>query len=311
MVTSLRPADSARPGTVVFLTDYGLRDPYVGVCHAVIARASPDVRVIDLTHGVPAQDVRAGALMLLDSLAYLPPAVVLAVVDPGVGTERRAVAVSAGAGASARWFVGPDNGLLAPALEAAGGARQAWSIECAPGIDLEVSGTFHGRDLFAPAAAFLADGGDAAALGSPLPVDSLTPLPFPNPEVGDGYLVAEVLLMDGFGSLALSAGEPDLVAAGLRRGDRLEVRVLDGADRAAASPGGGTQPVPAVLGRTFADVPTGDLVVLIDSAGRVAVAVNAGSASERLGAGPGLRIGLSPLSGPPSAFGGIGEHPRP
>ncbi|MPZ88516.1 MAG: hypothetical protein GEU81_10665 [Nitriliruptorales bacterium] len=296
MVTSPAPPGSGHPAVIVFLTDFGLRDPYVGICHAVIAGIAPHVRVIDLSHGVPPQDVRAGALMLLDSLPYLPPGVVLAVVDPGVGTRRRSVAVSAGPGPRPRWFVGPDNGVLAPAIEAAGGAGAAWHIEHPPQVGGQRSDTFHGRDLFAPAAALLAAGGDPAALGRPLPVQTLTRISFPSPEVGAGDLMAEVLMVDRFGTLALSARARDLDGAGLRIGDPLHVRA-----------GGRERPARAVFGRTFADAAPGEVVVLLDSAGRVAVAVNGDSAAQRLGVGPGDSVRLSRAGSEP----GGRQHRRP
>jgi S-adenosyl-L-methionine hydrolase (adenosine-forming) len=286
MVTPATQPGSGRSGVIVFLSDYGLSDPYVGICHAVIAGLAPDARIIDLSHGVPPQDVRAGALMLLDSLPFLPPGVVLGVVDPGVGTERRAVAIHAGPGP--RWFVGPDNGLLAPAVSAAGGARQAWSIDHVPGVTWEVSATFHGRDLFAPAAALLASGGDAATLGGTLPVDSLTALPFPQPQVGQGHLMAEVLVTDGFGTLVLSARWQDLEAAGLGMGEPVAIRVAKSDQSADVT----VSVLPGVLGQVFADAPAGHLIVLPDSAGRVSVAVNGGSAAQRLGARRGDHVQL-------------------
>lgn len=255
--------------TLTFLSDYGLADPFVGVCHAVVARVAPGVRIIDLTHGVPPQDVTVGAVLLADCVPFLPPPVTLAVVDPGVGTARRGVAVRAAGG---HWFVGPDNGLLAPALHALGGAAQAWELD----VDPAVPPTFHGRDVFAPAAARLALGTAPADLGRALDVATLQPLDLPAPEIGYGRLAATVLVVDRFGNLALGAGPKHLDAAGFRQGDRLRV----GAE-------------PAVLGVTFSDVAPGALVVLVDAAGHVAVAEREGSAAARLGAAVRTRLDIS------------------
>jgi S-adenosylmethionine hydrolase len=271
---------TAMAGAVTFLTDYGLGDAFVGQCHAVLARLAPGVRVVDLTHGVPRQDVLAGAALLVDSVPYLPPGVTLAVVDPGVGTARLPVAVAAGG----HWFVGPNNGLLAGARpwaasagasSASPGARGAWAAPA-------VSATFHGRDLFAPAAARLALGADPAALGSALDPAALTPLALPEPEVARGRLTARVLLIDGFGNVALAAGGADLEAAGFTLGDRLRV---------------GAHEAPLV--RAFADVAEGEPAVLVDGSDRVALVVNRGRAADLLGARPGTVLTLAHAGGWP------------
>src|ERR671929_935574 len=150
---------------ITFLTDFGLEDDFVGTCHGVIARIAPEVRVIDITHGIRPGRVLQGALMLANTLAYMPIGVHLAVVDPGVGGSRRPLALRDGEG---RLYVGPDNGLLVTAAEAGGGVAEAHEL-ANPAYALErVSRTFHGRDLFAPAAAHLALGVPAAELGPPL-----------------------------------------------------------------------------------------------------------------------------------------------
>ncbi len=262
---------------VTFLSDYGLVDPFVGICHAVIATVAPQVRVIDLTHGVPRHDVTVGAVTLLDSAPYLPPPATLAVVDPGVGTSRRAVAASAEGPRGPHWFVGPDNGLLAPVLAALGGATSAWELDQPDGI----SATFHGRDVFAPAAARLAAGEEPAALGRQVNPDELTVLTLPEPAVADGRLATTVLAVDSFGNLTLGARADDLHEAKFRPGQWLALTAHAVGTRAAR------------LGRTFADVAQGRLVVLVDSTGRVAIAVRGGSAAERLRAAPGTRITLS------------------
>jgi len=252
------------------------------VCRAVLARLAPAVPVVDLTHGVPRGDVVAGAVTLADCVAHLPAGVSLAVVDPGVGTDRAAVILRAELRGEPHWFVGPGNGLLAPAVAACGGASSAWVLP-APA---DLSATFHGRDVFAPAAARLATGADPAAFAEPLDPRALRPLSLPRAAVGPDRLRAEVLLVDAFGNLSLAAGPADLRGAGLHLGDHLTVR-------ATVPAGGGGTGQDALVVRTFADVTPGRLLVHVDAAGRVAVAVNGGSAAERLGAGRGTQLTLA------------------
>ncbi len=260
---------------ITFLSDYGLTDPFVGVCHGVIAGLCADARVIDLTHGVPRGDVRAGALILRGALGYLPVGVHLAVVDPGVGSSRRAVAVGVGDG---RRLVGPDNGLLSLCFAPGGGVVEAVDIGDSPFALEPVSATFHGRDIFAPVAARLACGAPLAEVGSTVDPDGLVRLELPQPEVDDGVLVAHAVYVDRFGNVQLDAEPP---AWDLRRGDRMAVSA-------------GGEAWPAVYGRTFADVPAGELVVYEDSDGRLAVAVNQGSAVQRLGVSVGESIRIAP-----------------
>jgi S-adenosyl-L-methionine hydrolase (adenosine-forming) len=247
---------------VSFTTDYGTADGFVAACKGVLAARAPAVRVIDVTHDVPPQDVRRGAAVLAQTVPWLPPAVHLAVVDPGVGTARRGVAVVAGRGV----LVGPDNGLLVPAAEALGGVTAAYELADPAYFLPEVSATFHGRDVFAPVAAHLCLGLDPARLGPP--VRDLVRLPAPVVHTRPGELRAEVATVDGFGNVQLAATTGDLDAAGL----------------AGAVVAGG---LPARTGRTFGDVPDGGLVVFADSAGRLAVAVNRGDAAALLGVRPG------------------------
>ena len=248
-----------------FTTDYGTQDGFVATVKGVIAGIAPDVAVLDVTHQVPAHDVRRGAAVLAQTAPWLPAAVHLAVVDPGVGTRRRGIAVVAGRGV----LVGPDNGLLLPAADALGGMSAAYEL-VDPAYRLpEVSATFHGRDVFAPAAAHLCVGLDPARLGPP--VTDPVRLPEPIVHIGPGELRAEVLSVDGFGNVQLAATDLGGLAGA--------VRVQDG---------------PATVGRTFADVPDGELVVLPDSAGYVAIAVNRGSAAARLGVEPGDVVEIRP-----------------
>lgn len=266
-------ADLSRP--ITFLSDYGAGDEFVGVCHAVIARIAPGAAVIDIAHGIRRHDLAHGAAVLAASLPYSPPGVHLAIVDPGVGGPRRAIA--ARAAEDERLFVGPDNGLLAPALDRFGGAVAAVDVSATP-VRLEpVSATFHGRDLFAPVAAHLARGAELAGLGEPVDPGGLLRLERPMPRVGEGELEAEVSHLDGFGNVVLAAAAGDATAAGFAAGAALLVEGPEGAHEAR-------------LGRAFADVPEGSLLLHVDSSGALALAVNRGSAAELLGARGGVSI---------------------
>jgi S-adenosylmethionine hydrolase len=265
------------PLPVTFLSDYGLADEFAGVVHAVIARIAPDVRVIDLGHGIPRQDVLGGALVLARTLPYAPPGVHLAVVDPEVGARRRAIALRTQE--DERLLVGPDNGLLLPAAERFGGVREAVEISTSPWRLEPVSATFHGRDLFAPVAARLAAGAPLEQAGAPLDAGELVRLDLPEPHTGPGALETQVTGTDRFGNVVLAAGARDLAAAGLRLGQPVAVRV-------------GSRRVTGVLARTFADVSPRALLVYEDAGGALAVAVNGGDAGALLGvhAGEILRV---------------------
>jgi S-adenosylmethionine hydrolase len=256
---------------VTFLSDYGLHDEFVGVCHGVIARRCPQARVIDIAHAIPRHDVRAGALTLAAALRYMPAGVHLAVVDPEVGAvgthARRAVAVRAAA--EGQLLVGPDNGLLALALEQLGGPLEAVEIARSPERLEPVSATFHGRDIFAPVAAALAAGEPLADAGEPLAVEELRPLQLPRGAVLDGVLRAHALHVDRFGNVALDATYEQLAQIGLRLGQALRVEIA-----------GRTHTARYVS--TFADVPGGELLLYEDARGMAALAVNRGSAREAL-----------------------------
>jgi len=252
---------------ISFLTDYGHDDVYVGVCHGVIARAAPHVRIIDVCHTVPAGSVAAGARLLAKAVPHLPDCVLLAVVDPGVGTDRRPIAVQAGDCV----LVGPDNGLLLPAAEALGGIRRVRELTSHKPPE---SATFHGRDVFAPVAAELALGMDPTLLGPPVPVDSLVRLPTPRVKITPEAIVGEVALVDSFGNLQTTVvGDASAMPVGAK------VMLMFGGRRRVA-----------YVGRTFSDVPTGKLVIYVDSAGYLAVAVNGGNAAQKLGVTAGTEI---------------------
>jgi S-adenosyl-L-methionine hydrolase (adenosine-forming) len=261
---------------ITFLTDFGLEDDFVGTCHGVIARIAPDVRVIDITHGLRPGRVLQGALMLANTLAYMPAGVHLAVVDPGVGGSRRPLALR---DAEGRLYVGPDNGLLLPAADRFGGVAEAVELANAAYALEHVSRTFHGRDLFSPAAAHLALGVALADLGPPIDREELVRLEVPKPEVGRGAIRATVLAVDRFGNAALNLTRDDLEQAGIVPGTTVEVAARGNRYFAVAA-------------RTFGDARDGDLLLYEDSYRNVAVAVSRGSAATLLGLDEGSDLAL-------------------
>jgi S-adenosylmethionine hydrolase len=265
--------------TVTFLSDYGQRDDFVGVCHGVIARAAPQARIIDVTHGVARHEVRTGALVLRNALPYMPAGVHLAVVDPEVGGERRAVALRAAH--EDRLLVGPDNGLLWLAAERFGGIVEAVDIGRSPWRLEPVSATFHGRDIFAPVAGRLAAGEPLAAAGDPCEPDELARIELPDPVLDEDGLLAHVLALDGFGNVVLGATHADLDGSGLRLGRPVEVQVAG-------------RRFPAWYAVTFADVRPGEILVYEDAYRTLAIAVNRGSAAELLGLAADAAVRISP-----------------
>ena len=256
---------------IVFMTDYGLADEFVGVCHGVMARIAPSSRVIDLSHGIGRQNVLQGALVLARASAFLPDdAVYVAVVDPGVGSSRRAVAVETASGAA---LVGPDNGLLSMAWESLGGISRVAEIRNEQVFLAPVSKTFHGRDVFAPAGAHLAAGFPFDELGPSVLPATLETVELPGPMVAPGKVGTRVVAVDGFGNVQLNARPDDLDRAGL--GDRLTV-----ADRS----------VPRVS--SFSDVHDHGLAAIVDSQGFIAIAINRGNAADVLNLAPGDAVVL-------------------
>ncbi|MFN8038456.1 MAG: SAM-dependent chlorinase/fluorinase [Acidimicrobiales bacterium] len=262
--------------TITFLTDYGRTDEFVGVVHSVIRSIAPAAHVIDLTHDIAPYDVRAAGLLLARSAPWLCPGVVLAVVDPGVGTERRAIAVEVGDGASV--LVGPDNGLLAPAVAMCGGATRA--VELANDeYHLESPGpTFAGRDVFAPAAGHLCTGVDLAELGPAVDPITLFPGVLPVTREEDGGLVAEVLWVDRFGNAQLNV-DPDEVE---HLGDRVGLR-FNGDLRT------------GVRAETYGDVKVGEIGLVVDSYGLLSIVVDQRAAATELGLGAGTEVVLLEL----------------
>jgi S-adenosylmethionine hydrolase len=256
-------------------TDYGYADGFVASCHGVIARIAPHARVLDVTHAVEPGDVRRGSVVLADTLPWLPPAVHVAVVDPGVGTARRGVALVSGDAV----LVGPDNGLLLPAALALGGVRAAYELVDSKYRLPTVSATFHGRDVFAPAAAHLGRGVPADALGPATDPASLVTLPPPVCQADSDRIRIEVLTVDHFGNVALAAGAAEVTVIGMQVGESVTLRWPTGEQSVR-------------FGETFADVAEGELVLLIDSAGHLAVARRAGSAALRTGLQAGTVVEL-------------------
>jgi S-adenosylmethionine hydrolase len=266
-------------GYLSFLTDYGLEDGFVAACHGVAARIAPAARVIDITHQVPPGDVRRGAAVLAQTLPYLPAGIHVAVVDPGVGTARRAIAVQAGPGI----LVGPDNGLLSWAIAGAGGASAAYQLTNGDLWLHPVSPTFHGRDIFMPVAAHLAAGTELACTGTPVDPADLVTLPAPGSRVHDGEAEGEVMSIDRFGNVQLSITAGDAGRLGIGFGSAVVIRC-------------GRRQFTVPYLETFAAAAPGEVVAFTDSAGLIALAVNGGDAAQRLGLPPGAHVRLSPAS---------------
>jgi len=263
---------------VTLLTDYGRDDEFVGVCHAVIRTIHPGAEIVDLTHGIPRHAVRQGAIVLRNALPYLPPGVHVAVVDPQVGTERRALALRCADGSV---LVGPDNGVLSLAWAAAGGVHEAYDISRSPHRLEPVSATFHGRDVFAPVAAQLAKGAPLPEAGEPLDPDELAVVELSASRREGDSVVAQAVTVDRYGNVGLNAGHADLAGTELRLGSELEVEV-----RGARHSGR--------VAETFADVAPDELILYEDAYRTLAVALNRGDAAATLGIRIDDEVRLSP-----------------
>jgi len=265
---------TGRFDTISFLSDFGLNDEFVGVVHSVIRSIAPHVVVVDITHGVTPHDTRAGGLALARSANYLNPGVVLAVVDPGVGTSRRPVAVEVGGGMSV--LVGPDNGLLAPAVGMVGGATRAVEL-ASPNHRLESLGsTFDGRDLFAPAAAHLCNGVPLTDLGPEIDPATLMPGVLPVSREEDGALVGEVLWIDRFGNCQINIDPHEVDQLGS------ELTLMFGTDQRTA-----------VRCGAYDEITVGRVGLVVDSSGLMSLAVARSSAAAELGLIEGSEIRLS------------------
>jgi hypothetical protein len=266
---------------VTFTSDYGLDDEFVGVCRGVMKRVAPEVEVLDISHGIPPQDVLAGATVLAQAVTFMPPAVHLAVVDPGVGTKRRAVVIGTKDGPP---LVGPDNGLLWLATLALGGAVQAHAIERQELFLRPISKTFNGRDIFAPVVARLALGMPPEDVGPEVPVTELVRLDVPASRVDDDHIHGQVVQTDHFGNLQLNVARTELEGAGILLGDALEMRL-------------GGKSYTVAYCEAFGEVPQGKLAVLEDSYRRITIVVNRGSAAKQLEARRGDPVILARLPG--------------
>jgi S-adenosyl-L-methionine hydrolase (adenosine-forming) len=266
---------------LTFLTDYGLEDGFVATCHGVAARIAPAARIIDITHLIQPGDVRRGAAVLAQTIAHFPPAVHVGVVDPGVGTARRAIAVQAGGSV----LIGPDNGLLSWAFGALGGAERAVQLTNDELWLHPVSATFHGRDIFVPVAAHLATGTELMAAGEEIDLADLVTLPAPTSRMQGGEAEGEVMSIDRFGNVQLSIPAADAGLLGIGIGSALVVRC-------------GRRQLTVPYLETFAAVAPGEIVAFTDSAGLISLAVNAGDAAQQLGLPPGAHVRLAPATQP-------------
>jgi S-adenosyl-L-methionine hydrolase (adenosine-forming) len=259
---------------ITFLSDFGLRDDFVGTCHGVIARIAPQATIIDITHGIEPQAILQGALVLANTVPYMPEGVHLAIVDPGVGSARRALALRDGTG---RLYVGPDNGLLVPAAEKLGGVDAVWELTN-PAFMLEtISRTFHGRDVFSPAAAHLAAGVAPDELGPSLEPSSLVRLELPSPDVAGPRIHATVLYVDRYGNVQLNLSRAHVERAGIVPGRTIEIDL--GVDRYYAT-----------AARAFSDARPGDIILYEDAYENIAVAVTGGNAAEMFSIRAGQRL---------------------
>jgi S-adenosylmethionine hydrolase len=261
---------------ITFLTDFGLQDDFVGTCHGVMKRIAPEVEIIDITHGIAPQAVLQGALTLANTLPFMPEGVHLAVVDPGVGGARRALALRDGQG---RIYVGPDNGLLIPAAEKLGGIAEAHELANPDYALQSVSRTFHGRDLFSPAAAHLALGVDLAELGPPIAPETLARLDIPQPDLNGDGAEASVLYIDRYGNVQLNLSREHAEQIEVSPGTRVELECRG-------------ERYYAVAARTFADARPGDVILYEDSYRNLALAITGGNAAEMFSVRPGDRISV-------------------
>lgn len=264
---------------IAFVSDFGLDDTWVGVCHAAIHRACPQAHVVDLSHAVEPFDIRKGAAVAAAGVFQLPEAIHLVVVDPGVGGGRLDLCIRTRGGTL---LVGPDNGVLMPGAERAGGVDEVWSIDPARLAPGGACRTFHARDILAPAAAALACGVEPMSLGDAVEPETLAPAPFGLARAQGPYVEGEVLEQDRFGSVRLNVPSEQIDRLGLRC-DRVEV-------------GLGHTAIEVPFRGTFADVPEGEPVLIVDASGWLTLALNTGSAADRYGIEPGMAARLRPIA---------------
>jgi S-adenosylmethionine hydrolase len=257
-------------GIVTLCTDFGTQDAYVGIMKGVMLSVNRDLRFVDLSHDVPPQSIRIGALLLRNAVEYFPPGTVhLAVVDPGVGSDRHPIV----AVTDRAFLVGPDNGLLHPAALALG-LREVHRLERQELFRRPVSQTFHGRDVFAPVAAHLASGVSPRQVGTAL--DTLRPLAIPEPRLSGGGVEGEILHVDRFGNLITNIGMRELHAF---PADAVSVTI-------------GSVSIDRLV-PSYASVPQGAPLLIISSWGLLEIAVREGNAAERFGAAAGASVSLA------------------
>ena len=249
-------------------TDFGNADPWVGIMKGVMLSINPELAIVDLTHGIRPQDIIGGSLALADSIPFFPvDAIHVAVVDPGVGSTRKPIVVRIGE----CYLMGPDNGLLWPAIERLGGFEKAWHITNQAFLIKPVSTTFHGRDIFAPVAAHLSLGTAASELGPE--IEDLQKLILPRPVTKEGKVMGEVIMVDTFGNLITNICVENI---GRLSGQKLTV-MINGR-------------VIGSISRAYSDVPAGDVLALEGSSGRLEIACFKGNAAAHLGATRGTPV---------------------
>jgi S-adenosylmethionine hydrolase len=270
---------------ISFLTDFG-PDSAAAICRGVMLSIARDAQIVDISHSVRKYAIRDGAFLLSAALPWMPVAVHVGVVDPGVGTTRRPIGLLTGRGDV---LIGPDNGLLIPAAERLGGIREARALENRDWMLDRTSSTFHGRDIFAPMAAHIAIGGDFAQVGPVIDPGSLIPIRFPEPRVREGALESSVVYVDSFGNLRLAGERDDLVRAVGELTPGRSLRVEFG-----ASNGGAPIVETASWARTFGDIPVGTALLYEDSSGRLGYADNQADVARRLGVGVDRPVTIRP-----------------
>jgi S-adenosylmethionine hydrolase len=261
---------------ITFLSDFGLEDDFVGTCHGVIKGIAPDADVIDITHGIEPQSILQGALVFANTLPYMPQGVHVAVVDPDVGTPRRALVLRTD---DERLLLGPDNGLLVPAAERVGGVEAAYEITNRRYALEPISATFHGRDVFSPAAAHLSLGLDPAELGSAVATEGLVRLEIPKAELGERRIRATCLYVDRYGNIQLNLTAGQVEPLGIVPGRQVEVELAMDRFYACAA-------------RTFAEARAGEIVLYEDAYGNIALAISRGNAAETFGVRAGMEVRL-------------------
>ncbi|MDY6796927.1 MAG: SAM-dependent chlorinase/fluorinase [Actinomycetota bacterium] len=256
---------------ITFTSDFGFTEEWVGAVKGVILSIYPGARIVDISHGIPPFDICKGAFVLAAALPYMPVGVHLAVVDPGVGTRRLAVALKVGRG---DLMVGPDNGILLPAARRLGGIEKAYFLQNQDFFRIPVHPTFHARDIFAPVTAHLSMGVDPSEMGSPMDYEDLVPAPWGRAREGKGAVYATVIDVDRFGSLRLNAYPEQVRSLGYREGDEVLLGI-------------GEEELRVSLASTFGEMEAGATLLFEDSSGVMAAGVNGGSMAGASGARPG------------------------